>query len=34
MVFGEQLKEVRLMRGYTQKQLAERLGITGTTVTG
>lgn len=34
MAFGERLKEARLMRGYTQKQLAEKLGIAGTTVTG
>lgn len=34
MSFGERLKEARLLKGYTQKQLAEKLNIGGTTVTG
>lgn len=27
MEFGEQFKKVRLQNGYTQKQVAERLGV-------
>ena len=34
MSFGDRLKEARIMKGYTQKQLAEKLNIGGTTVTG
>ncbi len=34
MSFGERLKEARLLKGYTQKQLAEKLDIGSTTVTG
>ncbi len=34
MSFGERLREARLLKGYTQKQLAEKLDIGGTTVTG
>lgn len=34
MSFGDRLKEARVMKGYTQKQLAEKLNIGGTTVTG
>lgn len=34
MSFGERLKEARIMKGLTQKQLAEKLSIGGTTVTG
>lgn len=34
MSFGERLKEARILRGLTQKQLAERLNIGSTTVTG
>ena len=32
--FGERFKEARIMKGLTQKQLAEELNIGGTTVTG
>lgn len=34
MSFGERLKEARTLRGLTQKQLAEKLNIGSTTVTG
>lgn len=34
MSFGDRLREARIMKGYTQKQLAEKLNIGGTTVTG
>lgn len=34
MAFNERLKEARIASGLTQKQLAEKLGIAGTTVTG
>lgn len=34
MSFNERLKEARIASGLTQKQLAEKLGIAGTTVTG
>jgi transcriptional regulator with XRE-family HTH domain len=34
MSFGERLKEARLLKGYTQKQLGEKLNIAGTTITG
>ena len=34
MSFGERLKQARLQSGYTQKQLAAKLGIAGTTITG
>ena len=34
MAFKDRLKEARIASGLTQKQLAEKLGIGGTTVTG
>ena len=34
MAFKDRLKEARIAGGLTQKQLAEKLGIGGTTVTG
>ena len=34
MAFNDRLKEARIANGLTQKQLAEKLGIAGTTVTG
>lgn len=34
MSFGERLKEARLQKGYTQTQLAKKLNIAGSTVTG
>lgn len=34
MSFGNRLREARIMKGYTQRQLAEKLNIGGTTVTG
>lgn len=34
MPFGERLKEARLRKGYTQTQLAKKLNIAGSTVTG
>ena len=34
MAFYDRLKEARIASGLTQKQLAEKLGIAGTTITG
>jgi len=34
MTFGERLRELRKARGYTQEQLANKIGVAKTTITG
>jgi len=34
MTFGERLRDLRKARGYTQEQLAKKIGVAKTTITG